>query len=303
MPVELPHPVMTLNPVPLGQPVVQVMMVLCLALAAATVLTRGKSWQRQVSSWWRLMPAVFLAWWLEPWGVWSLVLLIGGLALRELRLHAAHEAPTLRRLLLANWWLLALIAAFHPALAAFAAATSTLGIWWLYRRRSERLYLLLGLFMAQAAGLWCLPLLAGWPATGEAGASWFFFVCTVTALNDIAQFISGKLWGRHAIARQISPNKTWQGAVGGLMVSVVMSLSVGSALGLADPPALIALGVLLCASGLAGDLLYSAGKRALGIKDYSTLIPGHGGILDRVDSLVLTAPALLMALHLMQAIG
>jgi phosphatidate cytidylyltransferase len=294
------------------------MLTLCLALGAATAATRGKHWQQQVSSWWRIMPVVFAAWWLGPWGIWALVLLIGALALRELvplMPPASPQARMLRRSLQAAWLLQAVVAALSPALVAATAAAAAVGAWWLYRRHRQTQHLLLALFALQAAGLWCLPLLARWPASVTSAASavsavsalsaapaaaWFLYVCTLTALNDIGQFVTGKLWGRHALARQISPGKTWQGALGGLVVSLSVSLLVGWQLGLTEVSGasfLLLSGLCLCVSGLAGDLLFSAGKRALGIKDYSSLIPGHGGILDRVDSLVFTAPALLLALH------
>jgi len=122
--------------------------------------------------------------------------------------------------------------------------------------------------------------------------AWLFYLFILTALNDIAQFISGKLFGRHRIAPTVSPNKTWQGLFGGIAISQIVSLALGRYLGLADAPTLSLYGLLLSCAGFAGDLLFSAAKRRLGIKDFSALIPGHGGILDRVDSLVLTAPLL-----------
>lgn len=277
-------------------------MLLCLALGLATALTRRRGWQRQVSAWWRLMPVVFVAWWLQPWGVWALVGLVNVLAALELAPHAGgRQATGLRRLLLGAGGLLAVAAACHPLAAIIPAALTALVLGAAYRRSGQRPALLAGLFALQAAGLWCLPLLARWPTAAEPGsAAWFFHACTVTALSDIAQFVSGKCWGRHALAPRISPNKTWQGLLGGLVASMTVSWALGRVLDLAATPALLGLGVLLCVSGLLGDLLFSAGKRAMGLKDYSDLIPGHGGILDRVDSLVLSAPALLLALWAMQ---
>jgi len=129
-------------------------------------------------------------------------------------------------------------------------------------------------------------------------SAWFFYLFVVTALNDIGQYISGTLFGKNAIAVRISPNKTWQGAAGGLTVSLLVSVTLGLFLHLAEIDQLIALAVLLSIGGLIGDLIFSAAKRYLHIKDFSQLIPGHGGILDRVDSLVLTAPLLYIALTL-----
>lgn len=153
----------------------------------------------------------------------------------------------------------------------------------------------------------CLTLLLGCVTTGSmlvlsafstlpfgprTNLACLFYLFILTALNDIAQFVSGKLFGRHRIAPTISPNKTWQGLAGGIVISQCVSLALGSYLDLAAPLILSLYGLLLSIAGFAGDLLFSAAKRRLGVKDFSALIPGHGGILDRVDSLVLTAPLL-----------
>jgi phosphatidate cytidylyltransferase len=288
-----------MNTLDTTRPALRLMVALFATLTVATVLSRGRTWQLQVSAWWRLMPVVFVAWWLGPAGVWVMVMLIGFLASRELAAHAeAQQAGPLRHILLLSVLPFAALGAFYPSLAAALAALCAAGLWLVYRQHHHVGPLLLGLFALQAAGMWCLMLLARWPAGDAPAAAWFLYVCTITALNDIGQFVCGKLWGRHALNNNISPNKTWQGAFGGLVVSMAASVAVGATLGLASVPALLSLGVLLCITGLLGDLLFSAGKRTLRIKDYGSLIPGHGGILDRVDSLVLTAPTLWLALHL-----
>ena len=167
-----------------------------------------------------------------------------------------------------------------PAGAVLLAALQ----WW--RPSAQRLLALL--FVLCCAGLgFVLPL----------ARDWFFYLFVVTALNDVAQFISGKCLGRHKIAKTISPNKTWAGLGGGVLASALVSLALGLQLQLASGPALLLLGVGLSLAGFAGDLLFSAAKRSLGLKDFSNLIPGHGGILDRVDSLVLTAPLLYAVLR------
>jgi len=84
--------------------------------------------------------------------------------------------------------------------------------------------------------------------------------------------------------------------LGGVVVSMLVSTGLGSYLHLGAPFYLLLMGILLSVGGFAGDLIFSAAKRYLKIKDFSELIPGHGGILDRVDSLVLTAPLLYLGL-------
>lgn len=286
----------------------QVLVTLLAALLLATLLvvraTAGSQsmLRSQVTSWWWLLPPVFLAWSIHPWGVWCLLGVINGLAAWELAALAGTAADRHRLAWRLGGLSLAVAAAAAAGAAHWAVAGLSLlavGQWAVWRRAAGagRVALLQALFAAQAAGLGCLALLA--PPAGGPGsaASWFLYLCVLTALNDIAQFLSGKRFGRHALARRISPNKTWQGAAGGVLASAAVSVAMGHTLGLAGTGWLLAMGIVLSLAGLAGDLLFSAGKRHLGIKDYSRLIPGHGGILDRVDSLVLTAPTLLLALQ------
>jgi phosphatidate cytidylyltransferase len=276
-----------------------------LTLATAIVVRPGRAaagmLRAQVTSWWFLLPPVFAAWALYPLGVSALVLAISALAARELAdLSDAPGAARLRRrflgLLVAQAALDA--AGLEPwgaaAMLAFAAVHFRV---WRAAAATRRDGLLQALFGLQAAGLGCLVILGSQPVSRPPSATWFLYLCVVTALNDIGQFLVGTRFGRHKLAARVSPNKTWQGVGGGLASSVLFSMAVGHALGLASLPWLCGMGIALCVAGLAGDLLFSAAKRLLGIKDYSGLIPGHGGILDRVDSLVLTAPVLLLALR------
>ena len=276
-----------------------------LAVATLVVLRLTRpigtgSLREQVTSWWLLLPPVFLAWALRPVGVITLVLAMSLLAAVDLarladRAESRGVGPGLLMalavqgvLLAGGWTLHGVVAMAALALASFAARPAAGG--------GRRALLLLALFGTQAAGLSCLALLVDPPA--PRAADWFLYLCIVTSLNDIGQYLVGTRFGRHRMTTRISPNKTWQGFGGGLAFSAVFSMAVGRALGLAPLPWLAVGGLLLSAAGLLGDLLFSAGKRALGIKDYGALIPGHGGILDRVDSLVLTAPVLLVMLRL-----
>lgn len=141
-------------------------------------------------------------------------------------------------------------------------------------------------------GLSCISLFPTLKLNAQAAQSWLFYLFALTAVNDICQFVLGKLFGRHPIAPRSSPNKTWEGLLGGIAGSTAFSSVLGLHLQLASPAHLAYLGFSLAIIGFLGDLAFSNTKRQLGIKDFSQLIPGHGGILDRVDSLVLTAPAL-----------
>jgi phosphatidate cytidylyltransferase len=116
-----------------------------------------------------------------------------------------------------------------------------------------------------------------------------FFLVLVVELSDVLQFVWGKTVGRRPLAPAISPNKTWEGLVGGLACSTAL----GAATWWATPfsPAVAALMALVATTmGFAGGLIMSAIKRDRGVKDYGALIGGHGGVLDRIDSLCFAAP-------------
>lgn len=122
------------------------------------------------------------------------------------------------------------------------------------------------------------------------GPALVLFLVFLTQFNDVAQYIWGKLFGTIKIAPKISPSKTWQGFIGGLLTSVVVAYWLGPFLTpLNEIQALLA-GLIISSGGFTGDIVMSAVKRDLGIKDSGNSIPGHGGILDRVDSLMYTAP-------------
>ena len=116
-----------------------------------------------------------------------------------------------------------------------------------------------------------------------------FYLLFVDQISDVLQYVWGKLLGRHAIAPTISPNKTWEGFVGGIASATLL----GSALYWLTPfSPLESLGMSLAITlmGFFGGLTMSAIKRDRGIKDYGSVIEGHGGILDRIDSLCFAAP-------------
>ena len=125
------------------------------------------------------------------------------------------------------------------------------------------------------------------------GAAWVYLILAVTFLQDTAAYFVGRRLGRHKLAPLLSPKKTWEGAFGGLAGAISGSLLCVWLLGLPiDLGAGILIGVVGGIVGPLGDLAESLIKRQVGLKDIGSIIPGHGGILDRADSLLFTAPTL-----------
>lgn len=122
------------------------------------------------------------------------------------------------------------------------------------------------------------------------GVGLLLFVLFITVFNDFAQYIWGKSLGRHKIIPKVSPNKTWEGFVGGVITTSVISAMLAPYLTPLTLHQGIFAGFALSIAGFLGDVIMSAIKRDLGVKDTGTLLPGHGGILDRLDSLIFTAP-------------
>jgi phosphatidate cytidylyltransferase len=111
-------------------------------------------------------------------------------------------------------------------------------------------------------------------------------------VSDTAQYYSGRTFGKRPLAPAISPKKTIEGAVGGLIAASLFVTLVGRVVfPVARPVSLFLLGVAIVALGISGDLFESRLKRVAGIKDSSSLIPGHGGVLDRIDALLFATPA------------
>jgi phosphatidate cytidylyltransferase len=134
---------------------------------------------------------------------------------------------------------------------------------------------------------------AGAPAAGllDAGRAWLAALVLLVWSFDTCAYLAGRALGRGRLMRHISPGKTWSGAIGGTLAAVAVGGVAAWALGQWLPAGLL-LGLLVAVAAQAGDLAESLLKRAAGAKDSGSLIPGHGGVLDRVDSFLFAAPAM-----------
>lgn len=148
-----------------------------------------------------------------------------------------------------------------------------------------------------------VPALLSLELRGDASpAALLMFLVVVCQLNDVFQYIVGKCFGKRKVAPSVSPNKTVEGLVGGLIASAIL----GASLSWATPFewwAGGAIGVGIAVMGFLGDLSMSAVKRDLGVKDFSDMLPGHGGVLDRLDSLSFAAPVFLHVVRFFYGVG
>ncbi len=183
------------------------------------------------------------------------------------------------------WWL------GMPALTSVAVATA-IGLAWLAVE-----VLLFGHDIARAAAAVAGAVYIGGPlgllVAIHARAGWrvtLLLIATVV-VSDTAQYYSGRAFGRRPLAPVVSPKKTIEGALGGLVAAALFMALAGSRILVGEAPvALAALGLSMAAVGICGDLFESSLKRRAGLKDSSALIPGHGGVLDRIDALLFAAP-------------
>ena len=119
-----------------------------------------------------------------------------------------------------------------------------------------------------------------------------YLVC-LTELNDVAQYVWGKSFGKKKVVPSVSPNKSWAGLIGGIGTTTLLSLLIAPLLTPLSVIDSLLAGLIISVGGFLGDVTVSAVKRDIGIKDTGSILPGHGGILDRMDSLTFTAPLFL----------
>lgn len=140
--------------------------------------------------------------------------------------------------------------------------------------------------ISHMAYLLSLPSIEGFSVGGQ---GLLLFLVFLTEINDVMQFTWGKLLGKHKIVPKVSPNKTWEGFIGGLISTTLIGLGIAFLTPFNQLQVLF-FSFIIALSGFVGDIVISAIKRDIGVKDTGDLIPGHGGVLDRIDSLAYTAP-------------
>jgi phosphatidate cytidylyltransferase len=140
-----------------------------------------------------------------------------------------------------------------------------------------------------------LPLGALVVIHAERGPGAVFLLMLTVIVSDTAQYYTGRAFGRRRLAPAISPGKTVEGAIGGFVFGTAMLL-IGAEWWLPETPIWLRVvaGIAVVTLGITGDLFESMLKRSAGVKDSSALIPGHGGVLDRIDALLFAAPAYYM---------
>jgi phosphatidate cytidylyltransferase len=155
--------------------------------------------------------------------------------------------------------------------------------------------------MAAVAGI--LALVPAWIALArlrvdfERGAEWVLFALILVQLADIGAFFAGRRFGRHRLAPSVSPGKTWEGVIGGFIASGLVAVLGSHRFGI--PLAqFLPVCFAVVAFSIVGDLTESLLKRFAGLKDSGRLFPGHGGVMDRIDSVTAAAPVLFFGLIL-----
>lgn len=125
------------------------------------------------------------------------------------------------------------------------------------------------------------------------GSMWIFFLLAVIFSTDTGAFYFGRFFGKHKLYKEVSPKKTWEGAIGGLLSGIVVAMIFVVMTNVHEPEiSILILIILLSVVSQIGDLVESTFKRSYGIKDSGSILPGHGGILDRIDGLLFAIPVL-----------
>lgn len=232
-----------------------------------------------------------LIFWAPPWGLAVVVTGLAILAVAEYAGLAFSAQPRERALALALGTAVVLAASYGPGfwLTATLAALVMIGMTWIVLTRPD-LERGLGDFGLIAVGVLYVGLLLPhfiWLHRLDGGPGWVAFVIAVGMAGDTGGYFVGRAFGRHRLIPRVSPGKTVEGAVGVLLGST-LGASLANLLFLRARPwsEVIALAIFLGVIGQLGDLSESVVKRSFGAKESGWIFPGHGGVLDRIDSLL-----------------
>lgn len=255
----------------------------------------------RIHAWWVMVGVLAVAFWLGAWGVIGLFALLSAVALREFSGVAKVEPewivralvygvalPTQYLLIGIDWY--GLYSIFIPVYAflvlPICAALLGDGARFLERAAKTQWGLMICVFCISH-----VPALMLLDIPGYEGRNLLLiaYLVLVVQASDVLQYVWGKLAGRHKVAPTLSPSKTVEGAIGGMLSATAL----GAALHFVTPFnawQAAALSLTVCLMGFLGGLVMSAIKRDGGAKDWGTLIEGHGGVLDRLDSVAFAAP-------------
>ena len=251
------------------------------------------------------LPVILAAiWWGAPW-LTILVLLVAAQGIREVYRLSPPGTGDLP-VTLGALWAVALVLGSQAAsgLSNFLiisggilAAGSFAGLLWLVAYYTGGRYLTAVVYLIGG------PVFAGFllahtlvlrniGESSDVGRDWLLLALLVVFANDTGAFLVGRTLGKHRMAPNVSPGKTWEGAAGGLVWAMVAAVVLGSLFGVSPPRwQLVVIGATVGVLSQWGDLLESKAKRISNVKDAGTIIPGHGGVLDRLDSVVMSIPA------------
>lgn len=277
------------------------------AASVASTRNKGSLAQRVISALILLPIVIGVVWW-SAWSVLAIVALATALGLVELCAALRHggyrpSTPLALAIGLAALAALALKALFGVDLIGLVLTLAIVGSLVLELRRHHEPGVLASWSLALAGALYLSWLLSHFVLLRllisplntnvftlvglslDAGAAWIYLILAITWIQDTAAYFVGKNFGRHKLAPVLSPKKTWEGAAGGMLGSIVAAIAFAWVFGLPLGWAQAALlGLVGGVVGPLGDLAESMIKRQVGLKDAGNLIPGHGGILDRLDS-------------------
>jgi phosphatidate cytidylyltransferase len=257
------------------------------------------------------------------------LILVGVLTVALLFLPTPAAAVALGLLFVAGAWEWAGLARLStPARWAYTAAFTALLVaapWWVFRREAIAALLIAALAwwlvallavltyprklpLGPVAAAGFTALLPAWAALTHLhgavrlGPQLAMTVLALVWAADTGAYFTGRSVGRHKLAPQVSPGKTWEGVAGGIVTAAVVSAVAAALLGL-PVGVLAAVGAFTALVSVLGDLTVSIGKRNVGLKDSGRLLPGHGGMLDRIDSLTAAAPIFVLGLLAAGVIG